>query len=108
MNATELPTPWQRKMLWNAMTAFAVVLIGAIAVGFVWLVSRVLGFLQPILIPFAVAGVMAYLLEPVVQRIQLWGTTRRRAVAAVFTVLSIAVAGVLLWVFPAIAHQTDN
>jgi len=108
MSATDLPTPWQRKMLWNAVTAFAVVAIGAIGVGLIWLVSRVLGFLQPILIPFAVAGVMAYLLEPVVERIQQWGTTRRRAVLAVFSVLSIAVAGILLWIVPALAHQTDN
>jgi predicted PurR-regulated permease PerM len=108
MNGNELPTPWQRKTLWNAVTAIAVVAIGGIAVGLIWLVSRVLGFLQPILIPFAVAAVMAYLLEPVVERIQRWGTTRRRAVATVFTVLSIAVAGILLWIVPALAHQTDN
>ncbi len=108
MNVPELPTPWQRKTLWNALTAFAVVLIGGIAVGLIWILSRVLGFLQPILIPFAVAGVLAYLLEPVVERVQFWGTTRRRAVAAVFTVLSIAVVGILLWIVPAIAHQTDN
>jgi hypothetical protein len=108
MNGNELPTPWQRKTLWNAVTAIAVVAIGGIAVGLIWLVSRVLGFLQPILIPFAVAAVMAYLLEPVVERIQRWGTTRRRAVVAVFTVLSIAVAGILLWIVPALAHQTDN
>jgi hypothetical protein len=68
----------------------------------------VLGFLQPILIPFAVAAVMAYLLEPVVERIQRWGTTRRRAVLAVFSVLTIALAGILLWIVPALAHQTDS
>jgi len=108
MNASELPTPWQRKTLWNAVTAIAVVVIGAIAVGLIWLTSRVLGFLQPILIPFAVAAVMAYLLEPVVERIQRWGTTRRRAVLAVFSVLTIAVAGILLWILPTLAHQTDS
>src|SRR4051812_42237780 len=51
---------------------------------------------------------MAYLLEPVVERIQRWGTTRRRAVLAVFSVLTIAVAGILLWILPALAHQTDS
>jgi predicted PurR-regulated permease PerM len=108
MNAPEYPTPWQRKTLWTATTAFAVVLIGAIAVGLIWLTSNVLGFLQPILIPFAVAGVAAYLLDPVVSKIQSWGTTRNRAVIAVFAVLTIAVIGILLWILPAISQQTGN
>jgi hypothetical protein len=44
MSATELPTPWQRKTLWNAVTAFAVVAIGAIAVGLIWLASECSAF----------------------------------------------------------------
>ncbi len=66
MNVSEFPTPWQRKTFWVAISAVSLVAIGAIAVGFVWIGSKVLGFLQPILIPFAVAAVMAYLLDPVV------------------------------------------
>lgn len=112
MNPTEYPTPWQRKTLWSAASALAVVLIGAIAVGLIWLTSRVLGFLQPILIPFAVAGVLAYLLDPVVERLQRWGRhwgiTRQAAVISVFGVLTIALVGIMLWVVPAISHQTQN
>lgn len=108
MNDPEFPTPWQRKTLWSATTAFAVVVIGAIAVGLVWLTSRVLGFLQPILIPFAVAGVLAYLLDPVVERLERWGTTRQRAVMAVFAVMTLAIIGIALWIVPAIAGQTAN
>jgi len=100
------PTPWQRKMVWMALSALAVVTIGAIAVGLVWLTSRVLGFLQPILIPFAVAGVMAYLLDPAVSKIVAWGTSRHRAVLFVFAVVSIAFAGVLVWIIPAISDQS--
>jgi hypothetical protein len=112
MNLSDYPTAWQRKTLWSAVTALAVVLIGAIAVGLIWLTSRVLGFLQPILIPFAVAGVMAYLLDPLVERLQIWGKrwgiTRQAAVITVFGVVAIALAGILLWVVPAISHQTHN
>src|SRR5262245_11110210 len=112
MNSPEYPTAWQRKTLWSATTAVAMVLIGAIAVGLIWLTSRVLGFLQPILIPFAVAGVMAYLLDPAVERLQRWGkrwgVTRQGAVIAVFGVVTIALVGILLWVVPAISHQTHN
>ncbi|HET6410016.1 MAG TPA: AI-2E family transporter [Chthoniobacteraceae bacterium] len=112
MNLSDYPTAWQRKTLWSAVTALAMVLIGAIAVGLIYLTSRVLGFLQPILIPFAVAGVMAYLLDPAVERLQRWGkkwgVTRQAAVIAVFGVVTIALVGVLLWVVPAISHQTHN
>ena len=106
MNESEYPTPWQQKILWGTMTALAIVAIGAIAVGLIWLISRVLGFLQPILIPFAVAGVLAYLFDPAVSRIERWGTTRQRAVMAVFAVMVIFIIGIALWIVPAISGQT--
>jgi predicted PurR-regulated permease PerM len=108
MRPPEYPTPWQRKTLWSSATALAVVLIGAIVVGLIWLTSQVLGFLQPILIPFAVAGVAAFLLDPVVTKIEAWGTTRTRAVMAVFAVVTLVLVGIALWIVPALVHQTDN
>src|SRR4051812_20281075 len=108
MNEPEFPTPWQRKTIWTAVSALSVVAIGAIAVGLIWLVSNVIGFLQPILIPFAVAGVMAYLLDPVVSWIVRLGTSRQRAVLAVFAIVTIALAGGLVWIIPAIWTQTGN
>ncbi len=104
----EFPTAWQRKTMWSALAALAVVVIGGIAVGLVWLVSTVIGFLQPILIPFAIAGVMAYLLEPVVAKIASWGTSRQRAVISVFALVTLMLAGVMLWVIPAIWVQTGR
>ena len=106
MNPNEFPTPWQRKTMWSALATLSVVAIGAVSVGLVWLVSTVIGFLQPILIPFAIAGVMAYLLEPVVAKIVSWGTSRQRAVMSVFALVSITLAGVMVWIIPAIWVQT--
>lgn len=108
MNTPDYPTPSQRKTIWAALTALATVAIGAIAIGLVWLTSQVLGFLQPILIPFAIAGVMAYLLEPVVTRMMRWGLSRQRAVLAVFAAVSLALAGILVWIIPALWTQTGN
>ncbi|HEY2342563.1 MAG TPA: AI-2E family transporter, partial [Chthoniobacteraceae bacterium] len=108
MNPPEYPTPWQRKTLWSAMTGVAVVTLGTIFVGIIWLTSRVLDFLQPILIPFAVAGVMAYLLDPVVTRLVKWGFSRHRAVFAVFGLVTIILAGVMIWIVPAISEQSVN
>ena len=108
MNPNEFPTPWQQKTMWSALAALAVVAIGGIAVGLVWLVSTVIGFLQPILIPFAIAGVMAYLLEPVVARIVSWGTSRQFAVISVFALVTVALAGVMVWIIPAIWVQSGR
>ena len=49
-----------------------VVAIGATAVGLMWLFSSVISFLQPFLIPFAVAGVLVYKSRRVWRRVQ-WG-----------------------------------
>src|SRR4030095_6510335 len=98
-------TASQRKTIWAALTALSTVAIGAIGVGAIWLISTVLGFLQPILIPFAIAGVIAYLLDPIVSKIVSWGTSRQRAVLGVFTVFSLALAGVLVWIIPAVWVQ---
>ena len=106
MSLSDYPTPWQRKTIWGALTTLAIVSIGAVGVGLIWTTSRVLGFLQPILIPFAIAGVLAYLLDPLVTKIVSWGTSRARAVLFVFAVVSIAFAGILLWIIPAISHQS--
>jgi predicted PurR-regulated permease PerM len=104
----EYPTPWQQKMMWSALAALSVVAIGAVAVGLIWLMSNVIAFLQPILIPFAVAAVMAYLLEPVVSLIVRLGTSRHRAVISVFALVTVALGGVMVWIIPAIWVQTSN
>ncbi|HEX8295016.1 MAG TPA: AI-2E family transporter [Chthoniobacteraceae bacterium] len=108
MQTPEFPTPWQQKTIWAAVTTLAVVSIGWVAVRLIALLSTVLGFLQPILFPFALAGVMAYLLEPVVARIVLWGTSRQRAVLSVFAVVTLLLAGILVWIIPAIWTETAN
>src|SRR3954452_6325292 len=108
MTLEEFPTPWQRKTLWSALTAVAVVTIGTIGVGLIWLCSRVFAFLQPILVPFAVAAVMAYLLEPVVSKLVKWGSSRLLAVIFVFTTVRITFAGAMLWVAPTMWAQSMN
>jgi predicted PurR-regulated permease PerM len=108
MNPPEYPTPWQKKSIWAALTTLAVVAIGATAVGLIWLFSSVISFLQPFLIPFALAGVLAYLFEPVVAKIVSLGTSRKRAVLAVFAVVTLALTGILIWIIPAIWTQSGN
>ncbi len=108
MNPLENPTPWQTKNLWRAITALSVAVIFSVAVGFVYVFSQAMAFLQPILVPFAIAGVMAYLLEPLVAWRVAKGTTRHRAVAAVFVINALVFAGILFWMLPIISRQTSR
>ena len=79
------PNQFQKKTLWKAVTGLAILVIGALLVGLIWLTSSVLGYLQPVLIPLAVSGIVAYLLDPVVQWLQSKGLSRIKGIVIVFS-----------------------
>ena len=108
MKQPEFPTPWQRKTIWSAVTALALVTIGGISVGSIWLTVQVVSFMQPILIPFSVAVVLAYLLEPVVSKLADWHIPRRASVLSVFALVFALLLWGALWLIPVISHQTVN
>lgn len=94
--------------MWTAVTAVSLTVIGALAVGFIYLGTRTLGFLQPILVPFAVAGVLAYLLEPGVVWLEKRGLKRQSSVMLVFVLFSLALGGLGTWIVPKLVVQTAN
>ena len=103
-----LPTAFQRSILWTAVTALSFTVIGALTVGFILLGTRVIGFLQPILTPFAVAGVLAYLLEPGVEWLERRGLRRQPSVLLAFAVFSALIFGLGWWIVPKLSEQTAN
>ena len=104
----DYPTLWQRKVLWSAISALAISVILSICVSWLWIVSFVLKVVQPILVPFAAAAVIAYLMEPVVRFLVARRFSRRIAVVSVFGALTAGFVGILFWIIPEIAHQTHN
>jgi len=92
------PTRFQQKTLWNAATGVAILVLGALLVGLVWLTGEVFGFLQPVLVPLLVAGIVAYLLDPVVRWLEKRGMRRLWAVICVFVamLLSASLLGMAL------------
>ncbi|MBU6178053.1 MAG: AI-2E family transporter, partial [Verrucomicrobia bacterium] len=86
-----IPSLFQRRTLWGAITALSIVVIGAIAVGFVVLTGTVLSYLQPILVPIAVAAIIAYLLEPVIAWLMRHGWSHRRALLVVYVTFVVLV-----------------
>ncbi len=103
-----LPTIFQLNVLWSAITALSLTVIGGIAIGLIYLGTRVISFLQPILIPFAVAGVLAYLLDPAVRWIERRGLSRQKAVLLVFAVFVLCVTGLGLWMGPKLGEQSGR
>jgi len=96
------PTPFQRKTLWNAATGVSILILGLLLVGLIWLVGKLFGFLQPVLIPVIVAGIIAYVLDPVVRLLQRRGMTRIWAISSIYLVTLVGVALTVLTFLPAI------
>ena len=88
------PTRFQQKTLWNAATGVSILVLGALLVVLVWLVGYVFSFLQPVLVPLVVAGIIAYVVEPVVIFLEKRGMSRLWSVITLF--LAILAGATLL------------
>src|SRR5205809_8116100 len=98
----EYPTPWQRKMMWAALTACFVVVLVVIVATVIWAGASIISFLQPILIPVAIAEILACLLDPLVTKISRGTLTRTKALALVFSLGFLALGGLAAWLLPPI------
>jgi len=106
---SKYPTPWQKKTMWAALTALFVVFLVIVAGGVVWLGANIISFLQPILIPVAIAAILAYLLDPLVTRMTRKGGLKRMpAIAIIFLVVFLGLAGLVSWLVPTISAQSAN
>ena len=99
------PTPFQKKMFWSAITALSFVAIGAVVTLLGWLIFNAMWYLQPILVPIAIAAILAYLLDPVVTWLERRRLSRTMSVIAVFSLSIAMVAGILIYIIPAVGTQ---
>ena len=102
------PTPWQKRTMWAALTALFVVLLIVIAGAVVYVGANLISFLQPILIPVAIAAILAYLLDPLVTELCRRKMGRGMAIAVIFASVFIALVGLIWWVVPTISMQSAN
>jgi predicted PurR-regulated permease PerM len=100
------PSQKQSRVIWLAVTGLAMALLVALAVALIWGLSQVLRILSPVLWPLAVAGVVAYLLDPVVDRFQQHGLSRTKAIFCVFGFALLIVVTVFGSVVPQIVIET--
>ncbi len=102
------PTPWQRNLMWAALSALFIVFLIAVAASAIWVVANLISFLQPILIPVAIALILAYLLDPLVTRLERGLLTRTKAILLIFAVAFLFLAGLMTWLAPTISMQSAN
>src|ERR1035441_6698764 len=100
------PTERQARLIWLALTGLAVAVLVGLVVALIWGLGHVLRMLSPVLWPIAVAGVIAYLLDPVVDFIERKGASRPRAILCVFGVALVIVAALFGSVVPQLINET--
>ena len=103
------PTEKQAKILWTSVTALAVgvllALIALLTLGVGWVVNA----LSSVLIPLAIAGIIAYLLDPIVDWFQKKRSFKRQnAIILVFCIAVLLVGGVVASVVPSLISQVNE
>ena len=104
----DYPTPWQRKTMWAALSALFVVFLIVIVAAVIWTGANIISFLQPILIPVAIAIILTYLLDPLVTKMSRGGLGRTKTVALLFAIVFVALGGLIAWLVPTISIQSAN
>tara|TARA_B100000029_G_scaffold511919_1_gene607185 strand:+ start:69 stop:1259 length:1191 start_codon:yes stop_codon:yes gene_type:complete len=103
------PTEKQAKILWISLTALAIGILLALTalllIGVAWIANA----LSSVLIPLAIAGIIAYLLDPVVD----WfhkkrGMKRHNAIILVFILAILLVGGLVASIVPALVEEATK
>jgi predicted PurR-regulated permease PerM len=102
------PNRRQAHLFWTALSGLAIAVLVGLIVLLVWGLGRVLEILSPVLWPLAVAGVVAYLLDPVVDFFERKGLPRSRAIVSVFVLAIVIVLGVIANIVPPIVSETRD
>lgn len=103
-----MPSERQARLLWASLTALAVgvllMLAGLLAWGLAWFINR----LSSVLLPIAIAGVIAYLMDPLVDFFERRKIPRVRAILLVFFLALMLVLILFATVIPALVVEVQS
>jgi predicted PurR-regulated permease PerM len=91
-----------------AITGLSLGIMVALVAALIWGLGRVVDVLSPVLWPIAVAGVIAYILDPLVEFFQRKGLRRSRSITLVFLIMFLLFAGVSALVVPRLIRETRD
>ena len=102
------PTEKQAKILWSAVTGLGIAvilaLVASIFVALGWVAMR----LSSVLIPLVVAGIIAYLIDPVVKWVEEKGVSRLWSILSVFVMAILLQLAFLLVIAPMLVRDTRD
>jgi hypothetical protein len=107
-SAMNFPPPSERqaRIMWAAVTGLAwgilIALAGLVLLAIGWVAQQ----LSPVLLPLAIAAIIAYVLDPVVGILEQRGLPRTRAIICVFAFAALMVAGLAASVAPTVVIET--
>lgn len=104
----EVPTLFQRKICWAALTGVALVVVVSLVFGLLFGLGSLFVALEPVLLPVVIAGFLAYLLSPCVALVQKRITRRIWAVVSVMSMACVLLVGLGLTIVPPLVQQTGD
>lgn len=102
------PTSKQARILWFSATLIAVGVALAFLGALVWAFGWLLHLLSPVVWPLAIAAVLAYLLDPVVDLLERKRVPRGRAILLVFLTATLLGLGVMGNILPRLIFETRD
>jgi predicted PurR-regulated permease PerM len=93
-------------VIWLALTGLAATTLALLVVALIWGLGQVLRILAPVIWPLAIAGVIAYLLDPVVDSFERRRVPRTRAILVVFAGAVVLMLGLVGSVVPQLVTET--
>ena len=102
------PSPKQSRLIWLALTGLALAIIVGLIVALFWGMGQAISLLGPVLWPIAVAGVLAYLLDPVVDFLERKKVPRTRGIIMVFICALMLLLALLGSVVPQLVSETSE
>lgn len=104
----EVPTVFQRKICWAALTGIALAVVILLVCSLLFGLGALFVSLEPVLLPVVIAGFFAYILSPCVALVQKRIAKRVWAVTTVMAVAGVLVVGLGLTIVPPLVSQTGE
>ncbi len=101
-------TAFQLKTCWSALTGLSIYTLIALACLGIYIVIRFIGFMEPVLIPIVISGVLAYLLEPVVVWLCKKKIPRPLSVVIVMVLLVGGITALCWTIIPPLVEQINQ